>query len=56
MTPLNQGIIKVPSKIRDHCATYVLPIYLLNIRYMEPSLEMFGCINLQTMNCLIGKI
>ena len=22
---------------------------------MEPSLEMFGCINLQTMNCLIEK-
>ena len=23
MTPLNQGIIKVPSEISDHCATYV---------------------------------
>ena len=23
MTPLNQGIIKVPSEINDHCATYV---------------------------------
>ena len=23
MTPLNQGIIKVPSEITDHCATYV---------------------------------
>ena len=48
MTPLNQGIIKVPSEISDHSATY----NHLNIHYMEHSLEMFKCINLQNMNCL----
>ena len=30
-------------------------IYHLNSHYMKTSPEMSGCINLQTMNCLIGK-
>ena len=40
MSPLNQGIIRVPPDISDHCATYVnLPFEIL--------LEMSGCIKCQ---------
>ena len=53
MSPLIQGIIRVPPDISDHCATYV------NLPFEYPVhgsfIEMSDCIKMQIMNCLINK-
>ena len=53
MSPLIQGIKRVPPDISDHCAAYV------NLPFEYPVhgsfIEMSGCIKKQIMNCLINN-